>query len=96
MFWTIRVEYDERVVIVIGVDIGRLLRGVYVIVPASVAIIIIIVAIYIIFSRAAFLVILVIVWFGIGYFMLKSIEDFQSDGGLLRKPPDQIENASGE
>ena len=61
MFCTGRVEYYVRVVIVIGIYIGRLLQGVYVIVPAFVAAIIIIVAILIIFSRDLVLVILVIV-----------------------------------
>ena len=73
MFWNGWVEYDGLVVIVIGVDIGRLLRGVYISFPASVAVIIVIVAISVIFSRDIVLVSLVIVWFGVGDFMLQSI-----------------------
>ena len=45
MFWTGRVEYDGRVIIVFGVYISSLLRGVYVIVLDSVTAIIIMVAI---------------------------------------------------
>ena len=96
MVCTRRVEYNGRVVIVIGVDILRLLQRFYVIAPASVAVIIIIVAIFIIFYRDIVLVSLFIVWFGVGNFMLQYIKYFQSDGGLPRKPPDQLENASGE
>ena len=70
MVWTGGVEYDVRFVVVISIDIGRLLRRVYVIVPASVSVIIIIVAIFIIFSRYAVLVSLLIVWFGVGDFIL--------------------------
>ena len=96
MVWTGRVDYDGRVVIVIGVDIDRILLRVYIIVPTSITIIIIIVTIFIIFSRDLFLVSPVIVWLGIGDFILQYIKDFQSDRGLLREPPDQLENASGE
>ena len=70
MVWTGGVEYDVRFVVVISIDIGRLLRRVYVIVPASVSVIIIIVAIFIILSRYAVLVSLLIVWFGVGDFIL--------------------------
>ena len=96
MFWTGRVEYDGRIIIVIGVNISRLLWGVYVIFPLSVSDTIIIVAIFIIFSRDIVLVSIVIVWFGVGDFILKSIEDFQSDGGLSHEPPYQLANTSGE
>ena len=61
MVWTGRVDYDGRVVIVISVNTSRLLRRVYVIVPTSVAIIIIVVDILIILSRNAVLVSLVTV-----------------------------------
>ena len=70
MVWTGGVEYDVRFVVVISIDIGRLLRRVYVIVPASVSVIIIIVAIFIILSRYAVLVSLLIVWFGVRDFIL--------------------------
>ena len=92
MFWTVMFEYDGRIVVVILIDvyIGRLLRGVYVIVPASVAVIIIIVAVFIIFSGDVVLVSLVIVWLGVRDFMLQSIEEFQSDGGFPCDPPESF------
>ena len=96
MVWTGRVKYDGRVAIVVGIDIGMILRRFYDIIPASVAIITIIVVIFIIFSRYEVLVSLFIVWFDAGYFMLQYIKDLQSDGGSTRKPPDQLANASGE
>ena len=96
MVWTGRGEYDGRVIIFIGVDIGRLLRRVYVILPASVATTVIVVAILVILSRDVVLVSLTIFWFGIEDFMLQSIKNFQINGGSLRKPPDQLVNASGE
>ena len=58
MVWTSRVEYDGCVVIVVGVNIGRLLLRVYVIVPASVATIVVIVIIVIIFFRYIVLTVL--------------------------------------
>ena len=67
MVWAGRVEYGGRIIIVIGVNIGRLLRRVYVIVPASIAVL---VAILITFSRDVVLVGLVIFWFGVRDFML--------------------------
>ena len=51
MFCNGRVEYDGRIVIIIGANISRLLWGVYIIVPASIAAIIIIVDVFIIFYR---------------------------------------------
>ena len=66
MVWTGRVEYDGRVIIFIGVDIGRILWRFYVIVTASVAVIIILVTIFIILSRGVVLVSFIIVWFGVG------------------------------
>ena len=70
MVWTGRVEYDGRVIIFIGVDIGRLLRRVYVILPASVATTVIVVAILVILSRDVVLVGLAIVWFIVREFVL--------------------------
>ena len=96
MFWTGRVEYYGRIFIVVGVVIRRLLRRFYVIFPASIAAIVIIVDIFIIFSRDLLLVCLVIFWFCIRYFMLYSIKEFQSDGGSQCNPPGQLTNVSGE
>ena len=70
MVWTGRVEYDGRVIIFIGVDIGRLLRRVYVILPASVVTTVIVVAILVILSRDVVLVGLAIVWFIVREFVL--------------------------
>ena len=95
MLWTGRVEYDGRFAIAIGVDIGRLLREVYVIFPASFAVITIVVAIFVIYSGDVVLVSPVIVWFDTRDFMLQYIKDFQSDGGSLHEPPYQLANASG-
>ena len=96
MFCTNRVEYDGRVIIFISIDIGRILRGIYVIVPASISVIIIIFAICIIFSRNEVLLSLVIVWFSVRDFMLQSIEYFQIDGGSPHEPPNQLANVRGE
>ena len=75
MVWTIRVEYDVRAIIFVGVDISRLLLRVYVIVPAFVSIIIIIVVyIFVIFSIDVVLFSLVVVWLGVREFMLRSIK----------------------
>ena len=70
MVWTGTVEYDNCIVIVVGVNIGRLLQRVYVIGPAFVAAIIVIDDILIIFSRSVLLVGLVIFWFSVGDFIL--------------------------
>ena len=70
MVWTKRVEYNGHVVIVIGVYIGRILQRVYVIVPDSIAVIVFIVAILIIFARDTVLVGLIIFWFVVRDFML--------------------------
>ena len=96
MFWTGRVEYDGRFIIIAGIGISRLLWWVYVIFLASVAAIIVVVSIFIILYRDIFLVSLTIVWFGVGDLMLQSMKDFQSYGGFLCKPLDQLANASGE
>ena len=81
MFCTGRVEYDGRVIILIGVNIGRIFLRVYVIVPASVAAIIIVIVIFIILSRDVVLISLDIVWIGVGVFMMKYIKDFQRNWG---------------
>ena len=70
MVWTKRIEYNGHVVIVIGVYIGRILQRVYVIVPDSVAVIVFIVAILIIFARDIVLVGLIIFCFFVRDFML--------------------------
>ena len=69
MVYTVRVECDGRVVIVIGDNVSELLLRFYVIVPASVVVIIFIV---VIFSRDVFLVGLVILWIGIGEFIMQA------------------------
>ena len=56
-----KVEYYGRVFIIIGVDIGRLLLRVCVIVPTSIIVIIIVVISVLIFSRNLFLIVLVVV-----------------------------------
>ena len=70
MVWTKRVDYNGHVVIFIGVNIGRILQRVYVIVPDSIAVIVFIVAILIIFARDTVLVGLIIFWFFVREFML--------------------------
>ena len=70
MVWTKRVEYNGHVVIVIGVNIGRILQRVYVIVPDSIAVIVFIVAILIIFARDIVLIGVIIFWFVVRDFML--------------------------
>ena len=81
MVWTGRVEYDGCIVIIIGVNIVKISRRVYVIDPASIYVIITVITIFIIFSRDVVIVSLIIFWFGVRNFILQSIKDLKSDGG---------------
>ena len=61
MVWTIRVDYDGRVVIVIGINIVRRLLAVYSFVPAFVVVIVVIVVV-VVLSSDVVLIGLVIFW----------------------------------
>ena len=85
-----RVEYDGRVVIIIGVDMTVC------VVASTSFIIIIIIIVVIILSRDVFLISLAFIWTGIRDFKSQSVKDFQSDRGSPREPPCRLANKSGE
>ena len=95
MVCTCRFLYDGRVIIFIGVDIGRRLLTVY-IAPLASSVIIIIIIVVIFLSRDVVLIGLAIVWLGVGDFELQSAKEFQSDGGSPREPLGQLTNTSGD
>ena len=69
---------------------------VYIVVRASVVIIIIIVNAVIIFSGNVILVRIVIVWICVGDFVLQSVKKFYIDGVSPHDPSEQFVNECGE